>query len=236
MQWRGSNPKVAEAPAATLSERLQKITSDTAALVPAERLEPVLREIGRLRTECAAARVLKVGDAAPGFELPDHNGNLVRSAELLAHGPVVVSFFRGRWDPYCMTELAAWKDAWPQVQAAGASLLAISPQTAKHTGLVFQQLVTPFPILSDVGNAVARQFRVLHPISSEMRDHMLRVLINLRAYNGDDSWELPLPATFVIAPDATIVFAFADEDYRTRAEPAEVITLLRQLASTPGLA
>lgn len=233
MQWRGSNPKVDEAHAETLAERLRKITANTAALVPADRLEPPLREIERLRAEGAAARALNVGDRAPEFELPDHNGNLVRLADLLPRGPLVIDFFRGRWDPYCMTELAAWNQAWPQLSTAGASLVAISPQSPKHTSLVFRQLVPPFPILSDSGNCVARRFGIVHGLSEEMRTHMMRILINLKPYNGDDSWELPLPATYVVAPGGAIVFAFIDEDHRNRAEPAAVIALLRQLAAEP---
>lgn len=233
MQWRGASPKLEETPAGSLAERLEKITRDTVALVPAERLQPPLREIERLQAEELAGRALHIGDRAPDFELPDHSGKSLRSGDLLVRGPLVVSFFRGRWDPYCMTELAAWKAAWPQLQEAGASLVAISPQTPKHANLVFQQHVTPFPILSDAGNAVARRFGIVYRVSDEMRAHFQSILINLKPYNGDDSWELPLPATFAIVPEGVIVYAHADEDPRRRAEPADVISVLRQLASPP---
>lgn len=233
MRYPGAHPRLEPLAGNSLAEKLEKITADTAALVPAERLAAPQRELERLRAEGVAARALKPGDRAPQFELPDHNGDLVRSADLLARGPLVISFFRGRWDPYCMTELAEWKSAWPQLQAAGASLVAIGPHTAKHTSLIFQQLVTAFPILSDAHNDTARKFGLVYRVSDEMRAHFLNILINLKPYNGDDSWELPLPATYLVAPDSTVVYAFADEDPRHRAEPAEVIAVLKQLASTP---
>src|SRR5687767_66233 len=141
MQWRGFNQGLKLASAGSLGQRLEKITTDTAELVPPERLQPPLREIERLRAEGIVGRALRVGDRAPEFELLDHNARTVRSRDLLGQGHLIISFFRGRWDPYCMTELAAWKEASPQVKAAGASLVAISPHTVKHTSLVFQQFV-----------------------------------------------------------------------------------------------
>ena len=133
----------------TLQDKLDEITAQTRKLVQPERLEVSERAIAELFASGIEDSLLKPGDAAPSFALPDANGKAVRSADLLALGPLVVCFFRGRWCPYCVTELETWRDLFPAVRERGALLVAISPQTARQNDFTATQHTLPFPLLRD---------------------------------------------------------------------------------------
>ncbi len=177
-----------------------------------------------------AGRILPVGSQAAEFQLRDADNKLVRSADLLARGPLILVFYRGRWCPYCVAQLEAWRDLSPDVERLGASLAAISPQTVKQCSLAADQHELRFPVLSDPGNAVARRFGLVYPLPDYMREHYKGIFVNLPFINGDASWELPLAATYVLSPGANVLFAQADADFRRRAEPADVLTALRAAA------
>ncbi len=161
--------------------------------------------------------------AASAFALSDARGKLVRSEDLLALGPLVVKFFRGRWCPYCMTELEAWRDLYPRLREAGALMVAVSPQTARQSDFMIGQHSLPFPVLSDPGCAVAEQFGMVYTVPEYHRDYYRSILVNIPFLNGDQSWRLPLPATYVISPAGRVVFAEAHADHRVRPEPEEVM-------------
>lgn len=227
MKWRGSNPEVAAPAYLTLRARLEEIQANTRAYVPAEKLAITERAIEELRQSGIAQRVLPVGAQAPEFELADDNGTTFRSVELLARGRLVVTFYRGRWCPYCVAELESLQAVLPQMQAAGASLVAISPQTLKHSGFTADQHELRFPVLSDPGNRVARQFGLVYRLPQELEQLYRSIFINLPNSNGDQSWELPIPATYVLDRDGTVLYVFADADHMRRAEPAELLERLR---------
>ena len=227
MRWRGSNPEVATTPHATLRARLEEIQANTRKYVPAEKLAITERAIEELRRSGLAERALAVGARAPEFELADGNGKVFRSADALSRGRLVVSFYRGRWCPYCVAELEFLQAVLPQIQAAGASLVAISPQTAKHSYFTADQHQLHFPVLSDPGNRVARQFGLAYRLPQELEQLYRSIFINLPNSNGDQSWELPLPATYILERDGTVLCAFADPDHMRRAEPAELLERLR---------
>jgi peroxiredoxin len=226
MQWRGSNPETQQAPAATLAERLEQITTQVAALVPAEKRRAPEQWIEELRAAGALDRVLPVGAQAPEFELPDVNKQPVRSRELLARGRLLVAFYRGRWCPYCVAALEALRDVAPEIAARGASLVAISPQTVQQSGFTAEQHALRFPVLSDASNRVARQFGVAASLPGYLRDHYQRIFVNLAHCNGDQNWELPLPATFILERDGRVLWRWAEADFRRRAEPAEILRAL----------
>ncbi len=209
-----------------LQDQLDQISQETRRLVQPERLEPIERAIAELFTSGIEQRILPAGSVAPEFALQDNNGRIVRSADLLALGTVIVNFFRGRWCPYCMAELQAWRDAYPAIRSRGALLVAISPQTVHQNDLLIQQHALPFPVLSDPGSAVAESFRVAYTVPAYHQKHYRSILVNLPFMNGDPSWRLPLPATYVIQPDGRIVFAQAHADFRVRPEPEEVLAAL----------
>ena len=167
------------------------------------------------------------GDRAPDFELPDARGGSVRLAGLRSDGPVVLVFYRGAWCPYCNLQLRAFQAALADIHAAGAALVAISPQTPDNSLTLAEQAELAFPVLSDVGNAVARSYGLVYALGAGDRELHSGVGIDLAAFNGEDSWELPAPAVFVVDGDGTIRYASVAGDYRWRVGPDEVLAALR---------
>src|SRR5258708_38749962 len=205
----------------SLRDQLEELTTKLRALVPAERLAVVDRAADELKSSGTADRALKAGDSAPAFELPDGDGMIWRSAELLQRGPLVIVFYRGRWCAYCNTQLQALQEVHSQIAAAGAALVAISPQTQKHSYMTRDMHKLRFPVLSDQGNVVARKFGLVHRLSPEMQNLYESIYTKLPGYNGDQSWELPLPATFIVKTDGRVSYSRVDADWRERAEAEE---------------
>jgi peroxiredoxin len=209
-----------------LQDQLDRISEQTRSLVQPERLQPSEDAIAELFSTGIEQQILPVGGLAPEFSLPDTNGRMVHSANLLALGPVVVKFFRGRWCPYCMTELAAWKQHYPELRKRGALLVAISPQTVHQNDLLLQQHPFPFPVLSDLGLRVAEQFRIAYTVPAYLQKHFRRILVNIPFINNDPSWRLLLPATYLLRPNGSVAYAQAHADFRVRPEPEEVMAAL----------
>ena len=207
----------------TLQDQLDEITARTRELVQAERLAVGERAIAELFASGIEGRILPVGALAPEFALNDSRGRLVRSADMLALGPLVVKFFRGRWCPYCVTELETWRELYGQLRERGALMVAIGPQTERQNDFMVSQHRLPFAVLSDPGCALAEKFGVAYTVPESMREYYQSILINIPFVNGDESWRMPLPATYVISPDGRVVFAEAHADFRVRAEPEEVL-------------
>jgi peroxiredoxin len=224
--------------AASLQDRLDRITQNTRALVQPERLAVSERATAELFNTGIEDRILKVGAHAPAFALEDAvTHKLVNSADLIALGPLVVNFFRGRWDPYCITELEAWRDLHTDLRKRGALFVAISPQTTRQNNFTLQQHGLRFPLLSDPGAAIAEKFAVAYTIPPEHRRYFQSILINIPFNNAglsyhnatEASWRLPLPGVFVIDRSNTVIFSEAHADFRVRPEPAAILALLDQL-------
>jgi peroxiredoxin len=222
-------------PPSRLQDSLDRITTNTRKLVQPERLAVSERSTAELFASGIEDRVLHVGTKAPTFSLTDAlTRKMVNSADLLALGPVIVSFFRGRWCPYCVTELETWREVGPELRRRGALFVAISPQTPRQSGFMLQQHALTFPLLSDPGCSTAEAFGVAYTISAAQRLYYRSILINVPFNNAglsyhnatEASWRLPLPATFLIRPDGTIAFAEAHADFRVRPEPADVLELI----------
>lgn len=182
-----------------------------------------------LTAEEAASKALGEGDRAPAFNLLGADGGRVNMDELLAKGPVVLTFYRGAWCPYCNTELRLLQAALPEIENAGASLVAVSPQTPDGSMTMRDKQDLKFPVLSDPGNEVARQYGLVFAVGEEVAERYRLSGIDLAAINGDNSFELPIPATYVIGTDGVIRYAFVDADYRVRAAPDAVVSALRAL-------
>jgi peroxiredoxin len=218
----------------TLQSQLDAITAQTRALVQPERLAITDESIHDLMASGIESRALTVGIRAPSFRLPDAlTGREVSSADLLALGPVVVSFFRGRWCPYCVTELEAWQQLYPELRARGALLVAISPQMRRQNDFMVQQHSLSFPVLSDAGCDVAEAFGVAYEVNERMQQHLRSIMINIPFVHGNQAertWRLPLPATFVLKAnakgEATIAFAEAHADHRVRPDPQDVLAAI----------
>jgi peroxiredoxin len=218
-----------------LQDQLDAITANTRKLVQANRLAISEQATADLFNSGIEDRILPVGAQAPSFSLPDAStGKPVRSTDLLALGPLVISFFRGRWDPYCITELEAWRDLQPELRHRGALFVAISPQTSRQNDFTLQQHSLPFPLLSDAGCELAQQFGIAYTVPTPHRPYFQSILINIPFNNAglsyqtatEASWRLPLPGVFVINKNNIITFAEAHADFRVRPEPTEVLTAL----------
>ncbi|MDR3508231.1 MAG: peroxiredoxin-like family protein [Caulobacteraceae bacterium] len=196
--------------------------------VPPTVIETMHRATAELIASGAAARALKAGDRAPAFVLDDPDGRPVSSAERLAKGPLVLSFYRGVWCPYCNMELQALQAALPQFEALGASLLAISPQTPVNSRKSVRQNALSFPILSDPHNAVADAFGLRFAMPNYLIELYKDLKNDLPAFNGDPSWTLPMPAHYVVGQDGTILYAEVNPDYTRRPDPADMLPALRR--------
>lgn len=210
----------------SLREQIDTYKKEMAARLAPEAVERFNARRAALAETGIAEQALKAGQTAPDFSLPDAAGQTVRLAELLAHGPVALTFYRGDWCPYCNLTLRAYQAVLPQITALGAALVAVSPQDADHSQLTISNKELTFPVLSDRGNGVARQFGLVWSIPEKDRATSAK----LPDYNGDETWELPVPGTFVIAPDRTIRLAFADADWTNRLEPSAILEALAELA------
>jgi peroxiredoxin len=175
---------------------------------------------------------LKVNDSAPKFALPDAFGREVSLDTLLAKGPVVISFYRGEWCPFCNLELRGLQNALPKIQELGATLIAISPEKPEGGILMTEKNNLTYPVLTDLKNKIARQFGIVFEIGDELKDLSKNVFtMDLALRNGDDSYELPVPATFVLDAQGIVRFAHVDVDYMSgRVEPEEVLAALEGIA------
>ena len=199
------------------------MTANTRQLVQAERMAVGERAVEELFASGIEDRILPVSAIAPEFALKDATGRLVRSADLLALGPLIVKFFRGRWCSYCSTELEAWRDLYEQLRERGVLMVTVSPQTERQNDFMVTQHGLPFPVLSDPGCALAEQFGLAYTVPEYHRAYYLSILVNIPFINGDTSWRLPLPATYVIGRNGRAAFAEAHADFRVRPEPEEAL-------------
>ena len=227
-----------------LQPKLDQITSNTRRLVQPERLAVSEQATADLFSTGIEEQILPVGAEAPAFALEDAStGKTVNSADLLAIGPLVLNFFRGRWCPYCITELEAWRDLYPELRRSGVVFAAISPQNRRHNSFTAEHLLKnaphrlAFPILSDPEATLAGQFGIAYTIPNLGRAYFRSILVNIPLANSgssydtapDSAWRLPLPATFVIRQNSTIAFAEAHADFRVRPEPSGILAALAEL-------
>lgn len=199
--------------------------------VPHSVIEVMHRATAELIASGAADKALKAGDKAPAFTLNDPEGNPVSSADLLAKGPLVVSFYRGVWCPYCNMELQALEATLPSFRELGANLIAISPQTAVNSRKSVRQNALDFPILSDTHNDVAAKFGLRFALLDYLVELYQNLKNDLPGFNGDDSWTLPMPGRFVIGQDGVILYAEVNPDYTRRPEPEDMLPALRKAAN-----
>lgn len=250
MKWRSLEESAVQTETRSLREIYAERKALIAQYVPAETQAVHDRVVAELRASGIADRALQPGNPAPAFELPDQNGKAVRSADLLKSKPLIICFIRGRWDPFCVGQMEAMNAIVPDVQKLRASLIAISPQTVHHNYLMSDQHKLQFPLLSDSGNQVARQFGIVYRVPDYQQEVYKRVFVNLPFINGDHSWELPIPATFIVGQphsvesqenqqvtktettsrEPELLYESARPDYTDRPEPADLLVFLAQLS------
>ena len=192
--------------------------------------EAVDRLIGRLRAGSAVTGSPKEGEPMPPFLLPDHSGRLVSLDDFVAAGPVAVAFARGHWCPYCRIAVTALAEIADDAKALGAEIVVIVPDRQRFAAQLRTETAAPFPILTDIENGYALSLGLVFWVGEEMQKLMLARNANPAESQGNDSWFLPVPATFIVGQDGLIKARHVDPDYRTRMEIDSVLEALRLAA------
>jgi peroxiredoxin len=226
MKWRSLEESGPETDTRPLREIFAERRELIAKYVPAETQAIHARAVAELQQQRLAANTLSVGSRIPEFQLQDHDGKTISSSDLVAKGRLVLCFIRGRWCPFCVAQMEAMNLIVPEIEQAGTTLAAISPQTVQQSFFMRDQHKLRFPLLSDARNKVARQFGLTYRVPDEQKAIYQRAFVNLPFVNGDDSWELAIPATYIIDRNGTVLYASASEDYTNRPEPEEIVRFL----------
>lgn len=208
-------------------DNLEELIQELGKMLPEEKLAVFNNDATRLAREFPSPLKLVRGDLAPQFELPNATGKTVSLENYLQKGPVVLTFYRGIWCPYCNLQLKTYQAILPQIAEVNANLIAVSPMTPDNSMTMKESNSLQFEVLSDVGNQVARQFTTVFRNADAPIQAMKDLGYDFFAFYGDDTAGLPVPATFVIAQDKTILFAKSGGgDYRERVEPGEILDVL----------
>ena len=210
---------------ASLDEQL-KAFSDAARQKRPQFAEAVDRLVGRLRESGAGTSAPQPGEPMPPFHLPDENGHIVSLDRLLAKGPVAVTFHRGHWCPYCRINIKALAHTQEKIASEGGQIVAIMPDRQQFVSELKSAAKVPFPILTDMDNGYALSLNLAIWLGAEMQK-MLAGLRDLPSFQGNNSWILPIPATFVIAKDGLIRARFVDPDYRKRMAIDDLLAALK---------
>jgi len=226
MKWRSLEETTPGTDIRSLHDIFAERKELIAKYVPRETQAVHARVIAELKTNHLAEHALAVGSKVPPFELNDHNGQPVSSTRLLSRGRLVICFFRGRWDPFCCGQLEAMNQVSDQIKEAGANLIAVSPQIEQQAFFMADQHKLRFPLLSDPGNQVAKKFGLAYRVPDQQKEIYQRVFVNLPLVNGDQSWELPIPATYILERDGTVLYSNANPDYTDRPEPFDILDAL----------
>jgi len=227
MKWRSLDESSPETDLRPLHEIFAERKDLIAKYVPAETQAVHARAVAELKKRNLAANILPLGSKISEFQLQDHDGKTITSSDLLAKARLVLCFIRGRWCPFCVAQMEAMNLILPEIKQAGATLVAISPQTVQQSFFMRDQHKLRFLLLSDPGNNVARRFGLTYRIPDEQRTVYQRAFVNLPFVNGDDRWELPMPATYIVDREGTVLYASADEDYAERPEPEDILFAIK---------
>jgi peroxiredoxin len=214
----------------TLKAEIDAFVAEAQGRLPDALLAELQRSIDDVRRSGVADRALSIGDVAPEFTLPNARGNLISLADLLSRGPLIISFYRGVWCPYCNIELRAYQVILPDIRAEGGDFIAISPQTPDNSLSTMQKNGLDFEVLSDHGNQIAGRFGIAYPTPEAVKKTTAMFGVDIAAINGADDDRLPISGTYLVAPGRRIVLSSLDPDFRVRLEPADALAALRRLA------
>jgi peroxiredoxin len=218
-----------DAKVTSLNEQIAAFVSGRAQNAPPAVVATLGSEIKKLAESGIAEKALKVGARAPNFRLPNAQGGTFELSMQLSKGPVVVTFYRGGWCPFCDLTLRAYQARLADIRHRGAELVAISPQTEAYSMSTAEKKELKFPVLSDLRNAVARQYGIVFQLPEAWRELQTKFGNPMPKFDGDESWELPIPATFVLDRRGTVRLRHVDPDYRRRLEPDEILRSLGEI-------
>jgi peroxiredoxin len=216
--------------ATALKDQIAAFAAGMAKHAPPEVIASLGAELEKLTASQIAKGALPVGAIAPDFTLPDLHGVSVTLAKVLARGPAVVTFYRGGWCPFCDLQLRSYQSVLADIHARGAELIAISPQTPDFSLSDFEKKHLAFPVLSDVGNRVARTYGLVYKLSDVLQKLQTGFGNPIPKFNGDESWELPMPGTFVLDRTGRVAVAHVDPNYTVRLEPAAILDTLKEIS------
>jgi peroxiredoxin len=215
--------------AMSIATKLAVIKQSALKKAPPHIIDTLASAISKLEGSGLTKSALQVGQQIPEFNLPDATGNMVSSTTLLAKGPLLVSFYRGGWCPYCNVELRALQSHLKEFQRTGVTLVAISPQMPDHSLSTQEKAGLQYPVLSDVGNQLARKFGIVYQLDENLRSIYQKLGVDLEAQNGGKAIELPVPATYLVDSKGTVRNAFIDVDYTKRLEPTMALSWIDAL-------
>lgn len=213
----------------TLSEKIASFKAQIGANAPAEVLSTMQAATEALLASGIENRALQAGDKLPDFELPNQHGVTKSIYSYLEHGPLVLNVYRGGWCPYCNLEMKALVDALPEIHARGAHLVGMSPETPEKTVETGSKNGANFDILSDLGNRVSSVLGLVFELPESLRPLYQQFGIDIPAFNGDTTFKLPLPATYIVRKDGMVAYGFAKADYTLRMEPSAILDQLEAL-------
>ncbi len=213
----------------TLQATIDQYNAAKRESMPAEVLETMARATSKLKDSGIENQVLRTGDRIPDFSLPNQHGEMRRFADYLAESPVVLNIYRGGWCPYCNFEMKALAAALPEIEAAGARLIGMSPETPEHAQDTAAKNNIGIEILSDAGNVVSKKMGLVFSLAEELRPIYLGAGLDIPAYNGDDTFLLPVPATYIVGSEGIIKFDFVNADYTQRLEPQDIVAILNKI-------
>ena len=212
-----------------LAEEITDFQNNFIPTIPEETFNLLMSELHTLIGQGLAEQAINVGDTFPAFSLSNAHESEVSLATMLKEGPLVISFYRGAWCPYCNLEIKALQNSLTDIQATGAQLVAISPQTPDKSADQVSISNLTFNVLSDDSNQLAKQCGLVFTLPESLRPIYATWEIDIPGHNGDDTFELPMPATFIIGTDGIVKYAFIDMDYTKRLEPEIIIEQLKAL-------
>ncbi|MEZ5357295.1 MAG: peroxiredoxin-like family protein [Candidatus Zixiibacteriota bacterium] len=215
----------------TLQAQLDAKSAEFMETAPPELIETFNEGVKQVTESGVIQTALKKGDSAPDFTLPNAEGENVRLMDLLADGPVILTWYRGGWCPYCNIQLNEYNRRLDDFKKFGAQLVGVSPEIPDSSLSTKEKSLLHFQVLSDVGNQVARKYGIVYTLPDVVAE-VFKGRLDLAAYNHDNSNELPLAVTYVIDTDRTIRYAFINGDYKQRAEPDDIIEALKTMGNS----
>lgn len=211
----------------SLTKELEDKRTAAAANIPSEKYAVMQASTNQLKEEDLSGKAFKTGQVIPAFELPNAKGNTVKSADLLKNGPLVISFYRGGWCPYCNMELRALQSILGKIKEAGAQLVAVTPETPDNSLTTSEKNELSFEVLSDIDNKYAKELGLVFQMPEDLREVYHSFNIDVAKHNGNNDYELPMPATYIVNTNGEIMFDFVPEDYTYRLDPEEVLKALQ---------